>query len=178
MKKIYLTLIIGTFLLAGTLAFVILDNGDILLEKEEFAQVTDNQIATYMQSVFKLTRYKVMDDKIIVYYNLTYIEPTQNENFSYKVFIQEKPFKIDINLYNKCMNVTTLEVCKQILVDNEELFVYNETIQNGNETEINTITIKSTYLQAKEEQIRLYEKAIGYRDKAIYNELDNLGDLI
>ena len=174
MKKIYLTLIIGIFLLAGTMAFIILENGNILIEEDEFAQVTNNQIENYMENNLQITRYKVLNDKILIYYNLTYVEPTQNKNESYRIFIQEKPFTINIELYNKCINKTSLSNCKSILVDNEEPFIYNETIGE----EINTITIKSTYLRAYEEQMRLYKKAIGYRDKAIYNELDNLGELI
>lgn len=179
MKKLLL-IGLGIFLLIGAFAFVVLPSGTILLSKQEFSSLTNNQISNYMANNLQMTRYKVMDDRIIVYYNLTYIEPSTNG--TYRVFIQEKPFKIGIDLYEYCLNVTTLQNCKNYLVDRETPFKYNITKSYGQDGEIiyetEEIIITSTYYKAFQEQKSQYERAKKFRDKAIYNSLEDLGALI
>lgn len=215
-KKIILLL--GIFMLAGVMAVVILPNGDKMLGEEEFVNVADNQIQTHMENNLQMTRHKILNEKIITYYSITYIEPTHINN-SYRVFTQEKPFKISIDLWNFCINKTTKQNCRDYLIDRQtpyyfiknnsiirevteynnvskerEIEVYNEfgnmTLINEtyyelepyqiNKTfyEIANTTIKSTYLQAQEEQDIQYSRAIEFRDKAILNELEELGNLI
>lgn len=182
-------------MLAGVMAVVTMQNGNKILGDDEFANVTDDQIQTYMENNLEMTRYKLLDEKIIVYYNITYIEPTHSsytyndsENIThtldkpYKVFTQEKPFTISTDLWERCINKTTKQNCRDYLVDRETPYylVENASIVEGNETtyEITNTTIKSTYLQASEEQDRQYERAIVFRDKAISNELEELFNLI
>lgn len=153
-------------------ALIIIDNG-YLLDRDEMSGVTDNQIANYMTNAFQIESYKVMENKIIIKYNITYVEPTSyfnNETNTtesrYKVFTQPKPFIIDKSLWNECLNKTTTANCVNILVHNEEPFVYDDGESNR--------TITSTYYKAKQEQLKQYERAKGIRDNAISNDLDEL----
>ena len=90
----------------------------------------------------------------------------------YKVFTQPKPFIIDKSLWNQCLNVTTQETCIEVLVNNPEPFYWTPEVEEDEENV--TIEIKSTYLQAYEEQERQYYRAREIRDNAIGNELDYL----
>lgn len=168
-------------MLSGAIAIITLPNGDKILSDEELADVTNNQIRNYMENNLEITRHKLLDEKIIVYYNVTYLEPTHVDN-SYKVFTQEKPFKISKELWEKCINKTTNQNCRDYLVDRETPYylIENNSIVEGNEItyEIINTTIKSTYLQAYEEQRRQYFRAVEFRDNAISNNLEELDDLI
>lgn len=185
-KKIITIAIIGILLLAGVTAIITLENGDKIIESSELSQITDNQIANYMNNSLQITRHKLLNKKIIVYYNITYLEPMHVNN-SYRVFTQEKPFFISIELWKKCLNKTTKSTCKNLLVDRQNPYYLIENITRERELENGTIiteyketntTIKSTYLQAIEEQTKQYDRAIVFRDKAINNELSELSDLI
>lgn len=171
MKKILLFgLIFGVLLLVGTTAFIVLPNGDIILENNELASLTNQQIANYMANNFDLVSKTLHNGKVIVMYNLTYLEPLQDEDNSFRVFKQHKPFIISRELLLLCLNQTTIEVCEEFLIHRETPFTYvlNET----------NITIESTYYQAREEQIRLYHKAIEFRDTAIENEMGGFFNII
>lgn len=171
MRKILLFTIFGILLLAGSLAFIVQENGDILLNGTEFSEVTNQQIANHLDHNLVMTRYVKTNEKLIPYYNLTYIEPTHDENNSYRVFTQEKGFPISLDLWNQCLNITTIQNCKNILVDRDTPFIYHE----GEEDEL---TIYSTYYKATQEQARQYERAKTFRDKLNYNELDQLEALL
>lgn len=157
----------------GTIfAFEILGNGDIILEGEEFAGIADGQIANYMSSSFQMTRHKVTPNDILVYYNITYVEPT-HVNDTYKVFRQEKPFKISKTLFDYCMGVADLETCKYYLTEKPSI-----TKLNNYPVEGETLIIKSTYLQASEHQLEQYNRSLHYRDLEIYNKLNDLDELL
>lgn len=191
MNKIIIMLL-GIFLLTGVTAIVTLSNGNKILSDDELASKTDEQIQSYMENNLEMTRYKLLDEKIIVYYNITYVEPSHSSYFDnstnetidkpYRVFTQEKPFTISKEIWEKCTNKTTKQNCRDYLVDRETVFhlVENVSITEGNETtyEITNTTIKSVYLQAQEEQIKQYARAIKFRDKAINNDLEELVNLI
>lgn len=115
-KKIIILL--GIFMLAGVMAIIVLPNGDKLLGDEDFSNVTDDQIQTYMENNLQMTKYKTLDEKIIVYYSIVYIEPTHVNN-NYRVFTQEKPFIISIDLWDFCINKTTKQNCRDYLVDRQ-----------------------------------------------------------
>jgi aspartyl aminopeptidase len=107
-----------------------------------------------------------------------------------------------LSLWKKCRNKTTEENCKYHLVDSPTPYYLIENvsyieesaeyinISNGthwrleqhlvNKTfyEITNITIKSINLQVEEEQDKQIERTKGLRDKANYNELGELYDLI
>ena len=172
-KKILLMLVLGTIFLAGAgvIAWTVLPNGDIIIEQNELAQITNQQIANYMINQFDISRHYVADDKIIVYYNIVYLEPL-HMNGSYRVFTQEKPFIIKETVWDFCMNLTNdkQNVCVEYLVHKETITQYN--ITSGNETE--TLEIKSTKYKAMQEQIRQYHRAVEFRDKAIYNQLEGI----
>jgi len=177
-KKLLIALVFGMILLVGTVtAIITLDNGDLVLENGELAGVTNNQIANYMENSFDLTRHKVMDDKIIVYYDITYVEPTHDGAESFIVFTQEKPFKISIELWNECLSKTDKDSCKTILVDRDTPFVY-DTGEVDDLDEPIMRTIYSTYYQAEQEQLRQFERTKTFRDKAIENEMEELGNLL
>ena len=156
-------------------ALIVIDNG-YLLNRDEMSEVTDNQIADYMINTFQIDSYKIMENKIIIKYNITYVEPSSyiNENNEsvngYRVFTQPKPFIIQKELWNECLNVTTTATCVDILVNREEPFIYDDGEENR--------TITSTYYKAKQEQLRQYERAKEIRDNAISNDLDELFDRI
>ena len=167
MKKIYMIPAFIVILIGIVSAFIILPNG-YLLEKDEMANVNNETIATYMLNTFKIADYKIMEDKIIIYYNITYVEPKNNgDEIQYKVFTQMKPFIIEKSLWNTCVNITTPETCIEVLVNYPEPFEYSITVNE-------TITITSTYFQALKEQERQYYRAVKIRDNAIDNELDYL----
>lgn len=174
-KKILITLILGILSIAGIFGYVVLDNGNIMLEDSEFSQVTNQQIANYMEHNLVITRYTKDNEKIKIYYNITYVEPTHDENNSYRVFTQEKGFAIGLDLWSKCLNLTSQSNCKNILVDREEPFIYEIQVEE-NMTE--NMTIYSTYYKAYNEQVRQYQRAIEFRDKLNYNELDDLENLL
>jgi len=176
-KKIILTIALGFIILASASVFAIitLENGTKLLEKGELAEVTNNQIANYMENNLDMTRYRVLDTKIIVYYNITYVEPT---NGMYRIFIQEKPFKIPIELWQECLGQASKATCKTILADREEPFEYDPGEIDEITNETMTRTIYSTYYKAYQEQMRQFERAKTFRDKAIYNEMEELGELL
>jgi hypothetical protein len=178
MKKIYLMLM-AILLIGGVSALIVTSDGYIL-NRDEMASVNDNVIASYMVNTFGLADYKIIEDKIITYYNITYLESSQGINpetnkseTQYRVFTQYKPFIIQKNLWNECTNLTTQAACIDILVNRETPFVY-VTQEATNETEEVNRTITSTYYQAKQEQLRQYERAKAVRDNAINNELDYL----
>jgi hypothetical protein len=119
-------------LLATATAVITLSDGSRLLGKDELKDVTNQQIATYMENNFAMTRYKVLDDKIVTYYNITYLEPTHSDytyndsnnithtiEDTYRVFTQQKPFVIELSLWELCINKTTKENCKNYLLDRE-----------------------------------------------------------
>lgn len=168
-KKIFLILILGIILLGSVISIINLPNGNKLLTKQEFSQLTNNQIFNYMKNNLNMTRYEILDNKILVYYNLTYVEPTHRDGL-YRVFSQEKPFKINIDLYEECLNLTTLQTCKIYLVDRTTPFYY---ITNGNNR-----TILSTNYLAIQEQTHQFERVKLMRDKALNNTLEDLGNLI
>jgi len=166
-KKIIIPMF--ALVLIGIVSALIVIDGGYILDKEEMAGVTDNQIANYMTNNFQLADYKIMENKIITYYNITYVEPTNNG--IYKVFTQYKPFIIQKDLWNECLNKTTANTCVYILVNNPEPFVY---VDENNESR----TIKSTYAMAYDEQLKQYERTKEIRDNAISNDLDELFDMI
>lgn len=232
MKKKILFTILGIFLLATATAILTLSDGSKLISEEELKTKTDEEIQNPMQNNVVMTRYVKLQDKMLFYYNHTYLEPTHSDytyNDSnnvtqtivkpYKIFTQEKAYPVSLDLWKKCINKTTESNCRDYLVDRttpyyliennsyiQEVTEYNNvsyqqevniTDEFGNMTTINqtyyqlepyqinrtfyeiiNTTIKSTYLQAKEEQIRLFEKAKYFRDKANYNELSELEELI
>jgi len=170
------------FLLVGTVSAIItLENGDKIVSDAELQQTTEQQISNYMDNTLEMTRYKIVGDNIIVYYNITYLEPT-HVNDSYRVFTQEKPFKISGELWELCINKTTNQNCRDYLVDRQTPYylVENNTIVEGNETtyKITNTTIKSTWLQASEEKNRQYTRALEFKSKSINNDLDELFGLI
>ena len=168
-------------MLVGVMAVTILPNGDRILEKEEFSNVLDSQIQTYMENDLQITRYKLLDEKIIVYYNITYIEQT-HVNDTYRLFTQEKPFIISIDIWELCINKTTKQNCRNYLVDSITPYylIQNESVVQDNITfyEITNTTIKSTWLQALEEQDKQYSRAIEFRNKTIENKLEELSNII
>ncbi len=165
-KKIIIPMF-AVALLSLVSALVVLDNG-YLLDRSEMAGVGNSQIANYMENAFQIESYKIMENKIIIKYNITYVEPKQDG--TYKVFTQPKPFIIQKSLWNECLNKTTTANCVNILVHNEEPFVYDDGESNR--------TIVSTYAKAKQEQLRQYDRAKEIRDNAIDNDLDELFGLI
>lgn len=179
MKKRYIisTLIAIIMVISLTSALIVIQVG-YQLDKDEMASVTNTQIAQYMTNEFKMVDYKLMEDRIIIYYNITYIEPTNIGNGTqYKVFTQPKPFIIEKTLWNECLSLTSKETCIGILVNNPEPFNY--TIPNNLDEEYpEIIEIKSTYLQAYEEQVRQYNRAKEIRDNSISNDLDDLVTMI
>jgi hypothetical protein len=162
-------------------AFIVLPNG-YLLEKDEMAGINNEVIATYMVNSLNIESYKLMENKIIVYYNITYIEPTEyfngetNETETrYKVFTQPKPFIINIALWNECINLTTEAVCVDLLVNNPTPLVYEVTEDIGDdEPMVYNRTVVSTRYLAEQEQLRQYYRSLKIRDNAIDNELDYL----
>ena len=213
-KKIMLGILAMLIILSTTVSAIIMLENGFLLEITEMASVTDQQIQNYMTNNLVLADYKLMENKIITYYNITYLEPTNYYNPEnnptekrYRVFTQYKPFIIKKGLWNYCLNKTTPNNCINILVNNPEPFVW-QTIEvntlwddclqattltncenlllnnpvfaeqvNQGDTIINK-TIKSTYLQAYEEQERQYYRAKLIRDNAIQNNLEELFNTI
>jgi len=161
-KKIIIPMF--ALVLIGIVSALIVIDGGYILDKEEMSRVSNSQIANYMTNAFQIESYKIMEDKIIIKYNITYVEPTTNG--TYKVFTQPKPYIIQKSLWNECLNKTTTANCVNILVHNEEPFIYEDGESNR--------TIISTYTKAKQEQIRQYERAKEIRDNAISNDLDEL----
>lgn len=165
-KKIIIPIFI--FLIVGIVSGFIITNNGYILNKEEMANIGNDAIANYMINNFDIADYKIMENKIIIYYNITYVEPKKtNGKTMYQVFTQYKPFIIEKELWNTCINLTTQANCINLLVNNPEPFIWEK-----NEEE--NITITSTYLQAYNEQVRQYYKAIKVRDNAIDNELNYL----
>lgn len=181
MKKIYMIPLFAVILVGLVSAFIVLPNG-YLLEKSEMAGVNDAVIANYMVNNLNIDSYKLMEEKIIIYYNITYIEPTEyfnNEtNLSetrYKVFTQAKPFIINMALWNECLNATSAAACVDVLVNNPTPLTYEVVEDIGDdEPMITNRTIVSTRYMAEQEQLRQYYRAIEIRDNAIDNELDYL----
>jgi len=172
MKKIYLIPFLAILLVGiGSAVFVI--PGGYQLTKDEMSEVSDGDIANYMNNNFQIENYKLMENKIIVYYNITYVEPTKNgTETQYKVFTQPKPFIIPKSLWNECINLTTAAVCVDVLVNNEEPLNVSVGLNDNNEKEYRVIY--STYYQAMKEQIAQYKRAKEIRDNSISNELDYL----
>jgi|AntAceMinimDraft_4_1070372.scaffolds.fasta_scaffold05218_13 hypothetical protein len=182
MKKIYMIPLFAV-LLMGIVSALIIIPGGYQLNKDEMASVSDELIANYMLNQFQIADYKLMENRIIIYYNITYVEPTfvtnteTNETETqYKVFTQLKPFIIEKDLWNQCLNITTEETCVAVLVNNPEPFYWTPEV--GEDEENVTIEIKSTYLQAYQEQERQYYRAREIRDNAISNDLDELFGMI
>jgi len=177
MKKIYMIPLFAV-LLVGLVSGFILYDGGYLLDRNEMSEVTNQQIQNYMENTFGIVDHKLMENRIIVYYNITYVEPTSyfnnetNETETrYKVFTQPKPFIIEKELWNTCLNETTQQNCVNILVNNPEPFIWVIDEETN-------LTIKSTFLQAYEEQERQYYRAKEIRDNAIDNDLDYLFEQI
>ncbi len=131
MKKIYLILM-AVLLVGGVSALVVTNNGYIL-NKNEMAGVSDSTIANYMANTFGLADYKIVEDKIITYYNITYLEryssfnsETNETETQYRVFTQYKPFIIQKSLWNECTNLTTEAACVDLLVNRETPFTFVE----------------------------------------------------
>ena len=131
MKKIYLILM--AVLLVGSVSALIVTTNGYILNRNEMAGVDDNTIANYMANTFGLADHKIMEDKIITYYNITYLEPHQGINpetneseTQYRVFTQLKPFIIQKSLWNECVDLTNEDACIDYLVNRETPFVYVE----------------------------------------------------
>ena len=131
MNKIYISLI-AILLIGGVSALIATENGYIL-NRSEMAGVGDNVIANYMVNEFGLADYKIIEDKIITYYNITYLESSQGINpetneseTQYRVFTQYKPFIIQKSLWNECTNLTTEAACIDLLVNRETPFTFVE----------------------------------------------------
>ena len=179
MNKKYI-MILGLLLITTVSAIIVTNNGYIL-DRSEMAEVSNQEISNYMINTLALADYKIIEDRIIIYYNITYLESesyfnneTGQTETRYRVFTQYKPFIINKELWNDCIDITTKQNCVNVLVNNDEPYTYQITENN-----ITTnITIKSTYLQAYEEQERQYHRAKDIRDNAINNDLDELFDMI
>lgn len=180
-KKKYIIGIFMLFLIGTVSAIITLENGDKIVTDADLQQITEQQISNYMNNTLEMTRYKIVQDNIFVYYNITYLEPT-HINDTYRVFIQEKPFKIPGELWERCTNKTTVQNCRGYLVDRQTPYylVENVSTGEGNETtyEIVNTTIKSTWLQASEEKDRQYIRALEFKNRSISNDLDELFDII
>lgn len=175
MNKIYLILM--AVLLVGTVSAIVATSNGYILNKNEMAGVGDNTIATYMQNTFGLADYKIMENKIITYYDITYLEPyfsvnneTKETETKYKVFTQYKPFIIQKSLWNECLNKTSQANCVDYLVNREEPFTFVENnsvirevteynnVSNEREVEIydefgNMTLINETYYELEPYQV-------------------------
>jgi hypothetical protein len=174
-RKIMMFSFVGIFLVALVSAGILSDG---MITRDEVAGLSNAQIGNYMEGKLDFVGYKVVEDNFIDYWNITYLEPagmminpeTNESEKYYREFTQAKPFKVSKDLYQTCLDLTSAENCKDVLRWNPE--PYNWTRVENNETV--TTMIKSTYLQAYEEQEGQFERAKLIRDNADNNILEDL----
>jgi len=166
MNKLYITLI-ALLLVGGVSALIVTSNGYIL-NRNEMAGVGDSTIANYMTNAFGLADYKIMEDKIITYYNVTYLEPySSNGETKYRVFTQYKPFQIQKSLWNKCVNLTSQSACIDYLVNRETPFVHVENISyQENVTYYNNVSY--------EEEVTYYNQTEVINEVEVVDEFGNI----
>lgn len=149
-KKKYMIILFGVMLIASVSAIITLENGNKIVSDAELEQVTDQQISNYMDNNLEMTRYKKVGDDIVVYYNVTYLEPTHN-NDTYRVFTQEKPFKIPGDLWELCINKTTNQNCRDFLADRQTPYYLIENYSVIREvTEYNNVS--------REREVEVYDE--------------------
>jgi len=106
-KKSIMIILIAFTLLTSVLANTIIENiqnkpDKNIFTKDEFKKLSDNEIKDIMQNDNPLTRIDYLENKIMVYYNVTYLEPTHVNN-NYRKFTQEFGVKITYDEWDLCM---------------------------------------------------------------------------
>ena len=182
MNKKYVMGLFAFLMIATVSAIIVTSNGHILTTSEMSA-LSNQDIANYMDNSFERLNVTRAGDNLFVLYNIVYVEPIRFYNNvtnltedGYREFSQAKKFTISISLVKQCLNKASMANCVDILVTDEEPYVYEMTVDNV----ARNVTIKSTYLQAYEEQGRQYQRAKEFRDDAAAadDELDELLNMI
>jgi len=155
-KKIIILTILMIITANNATAITDLGNGEYRITQQEFADLTNQQIAQYMQNSFEIEDISIQQGGIQILYNTVMIQPYNDGTTDYHVFNHAFPAYITYDNLNLCIEMTTIETCVQLLVYEPNLQEYN--INNE------TITIESTYYQAYQFGLRQYQKTISMRD--------------
>jgi hypothetical protein len=76
MKKKSIILILGIFLLVSVTAIITLPNGDKLIGEDELKTKTDQEIESSMENSIECESPTLLQNKIRVRCNISYLEPT------------------------------------------------------------------------------------------------------
>ena len=76
--RLKILLIILLLLTSFVSGYVIIDNG-YMLTKNEMSNLSDETIANYMSNSLLIDSFELKDNKIIIYYNLTYFKKIPKE---------------------------------------------------------------------------------------------------
>jgi hypothetical protein len=149
MKKTIIIVFIALMLISSVFAFEDLGKGEYLLTETEFSQVSDEAIAQYMANNFNINNVKINNDKLLIYYNIIVIEPSneqyQVKNIDYKTILDYNDFVI-------CEINNNFDYCIDGMIFGTETYQYEENNK--------TLTYKSTNQQAIDFALSKYEQAI------------------
>lgn len=158
-KKILNVLLIVVMLVSVVAA------AEIILSNSTFTDLTDNQIKNYLKDSFSLDSFYIKKSEgiVIAKYKFNEVVPYGDD----EVLIRPRPINTYFPLkhFTDCLVNYSSSVCfNQIINKKFDGYIYDNKVYH------------STWMQAKDEAIRIYKQTIDYRNNLIAHQ--NIMDVL